>query len=504
MQEASTSATGDHARKDVEDQIEVHARAITDLKTRLNTMTPVARLPSELLSAVFTLVTADSFVESYDTWELVPTKRANTWVGVTHVCRHWRATALSSPRFWSYIAVTSKRAADVMLVRSKQAPLHVVASVPTYGGDRQKAVKEVMANFARIRTLQLAGSSEAICDLFKMKLELGHVIPRAPPGPPSRKISLPHLSFLRVIAGGAECTVFLHHLTLPSDVRYRILAERGSQESADRGSANLFFALQTHLSSSPPMRTACFDDWGGQLSLHGWRAELQHITLPNPCERDSGEERADLELEVSTGVMDPGMSSLLRTSTIFTAVTHLDSRLDVVEGSVYRWRWSEVFAGMPNIRCLSVSRHQTTELPEALSPTDGDDPMALALPHLEVLKLTTIRLHSRHYNRPPEFLDVMIDALITRCNCGTPVQELHIKTCANTCRKDVDRLAEIVPEVHWDGACMADEHEFLEELVEAGSDEEELADYDYDYEDDDDDEHDADPGDVMFDDDGWY
>ncbi|KAI0689985.1 hypothetical protein C8T65DRAFT_102728 [Cerioporus squamosus] len=58
-----------------------------------------------------------------------------------------------------------------MLVRSKQAPLHVVASVPTYGGDRQKAVKEVMANFARIRTLQLAGARKqsAICSRWSAR-----------------------------------------------------------------------------------------------------------------------------------------------------------------------------------------------------------------------------------------------------------------------------------------------------------------------------------------------
>ncbi len=530
MQAAASSEAEAHARKALEDQIEVYARAIIDIKTRLNTMTAVARLPPEILSTIFTLVAADGYKQKYGNSAYVETYyQSNTWIRVAQVCRHWRATALSSPRFWSYITVTSKRATDEMLRRSKKAPLHIFASVPSYEDDRQKAVKAVMAEFARICTLQLIGSSVAICDLFKsvnapaemlesirlsdrnsyhgdtgivgvplvlttdgvprlrtleingfpfswdnpwftptlttlllhgrsgaetrppltgsfeaflsalermpilQELALEHVIPQAPSGPPSRKVPLLRLSSLRVVAGDAECRSVLNHLTLPSDVRFHITVAKGPL-----GRANLFLTLQSHISS--PLRTASFDDSRPSgLSLKGWRAELQQtaileMPIPHP----------DLKVEVGTGHSIP---ALLRSSTIFTGVTHLDIRLD---GPVHSWRWKDVFAGMPNVRRVYVCKDQDTGFLDALCHTTGDDPATLALPHLELLKLSDMRLASRDYDEPSEFFEVLVDTLIKRCNCGYPLQELHIEECFNIYQEDVDQLVDIVPELHWD------------------------------------------------------
>ncbi|TFK86742.1 hypothetical protein K466DRAFT_653526 [Polyporus arcularius HHB13444] len=304
MQQASSSEARDHARKAVDDQIEVHARAILDLKTRLNTLTPVARLPPELLSTIFAFVPAKSFTEHYNASEIVRPYLVNTWVTVAHVCRHWRAIA--------------PRAADEMLARSKKAPLHIVGPVSPYRDGPRKVMEELMSEFSRIHTLRLAGSSQEIQDLFKMatapasmlesfklsdmssyydepepvilalpahgvprlrnleidgfpfawdhplfcstlttlvihgrivsvplgsfetfvsaldrmtnlqELELEHVIPQAPSGPPSCKVTLPHLSSLRIVASNAECRALLLHLTLPLDVRYYISDTRGA------------------------------------------------------------------------------------------------------------------------------------------------------------------------------------------------------------------------------------------------------------------------------------
>ncbi|KAI0695355.1 hypothetical protein C8T65DRAFT_616137 [Cerioporus squamosus] len=570
MTEASSSVSEAHARKVLEDQIEVHARAIIDIKTRLNTMTPVARLPPELLSNIFTLVAAEKYEQKYHNPRYIETYQTNTWITAAHVCRHWRAIALSSPRFWSYITVTSKRATDEMLLRSKKAPLYVVAATPSYEDDRQKAVKGVMAEFARIRALQLTGSSQAICDLFKtvsapaamleslklsdrssyyadtgivslvlpadgvprlrnleingfsfawdhplfcptltslllhgrvgyearpligsfetflsalermtglQELSLEHVIPPAPSGPPSRKIPLMHLSSIRVVAGDAECRSLLNHLTLPPNVRYHLTVLTGIP-----GPDNLFLALKNHLSSSPPIRTACFDDkWTGRLSLQGWRAEMQPIPP-----REARSSSPDVELEIVTGTTIP---ALLRASTVFTGVIHLDIRMD--DPARY-WRWQDVFAGMPNIRSISVSKDQDTEFLDALCHTDGDDPATMALPHLEVLKFSNMRLASRDYDEPVEFLDVMVDALIKRCNCGFPLQELHIEECINTYQDDVEKLAEIVPDFHWDQVEEEEEYEEEEE-------EEEDYDYAYDYDLDDYDDYDPDEDDLMVD-----
>lgn len=44
---------------------------------------------------------------------------------ISHVCHLWREVALSLPRFWSDFAVTDAELTEVMLARSKQAPLDV-------------------------------------------------------------------------------------------------------------------------------------------------------------------------------------------------------------------------------------------------------------------------------------------------------------------------------------------------------------------------------------------
>ncbi|RPD64144.1 hypothetical protein L226DRAFT_559453 [Lentinus tigrinus ALCF2SS1-7] len=574
MQEASKFEGGGHTRRALEDQIEAHSRAIIDIKTRLNMMTPVARLPPELLSTVFTLLAA----ESYETRCAVSmytsdSYKTNIWIRVAHVCRHWRATALATPRLWSYIAITSKRAADELLARSKKAPLHLVANVPSHADDRQKAVKGVMAEFFRMRALHLTGSSQAICELFHKvsvpapmlesvkladrspyhgysmamplvlpadraprlrKLEvngflfswdhpvfcptltslllcgrsgpehqslvgsfetfisalermadlhvlvLEHVVPPAPSGAPSRKVPLMHLSSLRIQSGDAECRSLLDHLTLPANVCFHITVNEGVL-----GAANIFLALQNHLASSVPLRTACIEDtYGSRLSLKGWRAELQKI--PPPYEPVQA---ADLHLETMTE--GDRISTLLRPCTVFAGVTILDIR---VEGPAHRWRWKDIFAGMPNIRHLLVSRDQDEEFIEALSHTDSDDPSTLALPRLKILKLDNMRLLSRDYDQPPEFLDLLIDALIKRCNWGSPLLELHIKECINIYTEDVARVEQIVPELTWDGVEEAEVSEEEDEDPYDGYG------YGYDYDDDDIDDYVVDADDLIYED----
>lgn len=587
MTEIISSGATVHARKALEDQIDVHARAIIDIKTRLNTMTPVARLPPELLSTIFTLLSAESY-EATNANPLYTTDgyHRQYWIRVAHVCRHWRAIALATPRFWSYIVVTTKRAADELLARSKKAPLHVVASVPSYEDDRRKAVQDVMAEFSRIRALQLSGTSQAICELFSkitapapmleyiklserssyysihattvplalraeyvprlrnveiydlpfawdhpvfsstltsltvcgranmetrpfigsfetflstlekmtelQKLVLDHAVPKVPSGLPSRKIPLMRLSSLRLCAGDAECRYLLDHLILAPNVRFHISIIGGVL-----GPANLFLALQSHLAPSAPMQTACIEEtWlgSGRLSLRGWRDALQRI--PFQYEPGTSVGPADIHLETLAG--GDRISPLLRSSTVFAGVTTLDIRVD---GPAQGWKWNDVFVGMPNIRCLYVSRDQDEEFLDALSHTNGDDPATLALRHLEVLKLDNMRLLPRDYDSPPHFLDFLIDALIKRCNYGFPLQELHITECLNTFYEDVARIEEIVPEVVWDG---------LEEAEDTEEEEEDMLydphdiGYGYGYDEDDLDEYELDADDLMGDEDIYF
>lgn len=83
------------ARLDIQSDIDRYTRAIIDLKSRLNTLTSIGRLPPELLSEILVrgVINDDSRHTVQYYYGHIP------WIRLSHVCRHFRAVALSTPRF---------------------------------------------------------------------------------------------------------------------------------------------------------------------------------------------------------------------------------------------------------------------------------------------------------------------------------------------------------------------------------------------------------------------
>ncbi|KAI0727682.1 hypothetical protein C8Q72DRAFT_434197 [Fomitopsis betulina] len=106
-----------------EQQKPCHYGCIHAINTQLDTLLPVARIPPELLFDIF-LHTAGHRAHPKSR---PPTVRS--WICVTHVCRHWRETALQCTSLWSRIDVPShpQRIAE-FLVRSKDFPLSMTLS----------------------------------------------------------------------------------------------------------------------------------------------------------------------------------------------------------------------------------------------------------------------------------------------------------------------------------------------------------------------------------------
>ena len=96
--------------------LEVAAAALLDVVSCLrelrNTGIGIARMPPELLSRVFS-----SFIGQEDT--------DTDLVSVTHVCRRWRAIALSNPNLWNHVFVTSLEKAATFIERSGDQPLNI-------------------------------------------------------------------------------------------------------------------------------------------------------------------------------------------------------------------------------------------------------------------------------------------------------------------------------------------------------------------------------------------
>ncbi|TFK68623.1 hypothetical protein BDN72DRAFT_841522 [Pluteus cervinus] len=98
---------------------------ITDLRSQLrilcatrNALTPINRVPPEILSRIFSYV-QDSFIKQEDGWEIgIPSNFIN-WTWVSHVSQYWRNVALECASLWTIIPLNKTRYAEEAFLRSK-------------------------------------------------------------------------------------------------------------------------------------------------------------------------------------------------------------------------------------------------------------------------------------------------------------------------------------------------------------------------------------------------
>ncbi|TEB20498.1 hypothetical protein FA13DRAFT_1742821 [Coprinellus micaceus] len=94
------------------------------LKSAWNSLVPVARLPPEVLGTTFLI---QRYAAPPAGWGL------NGWLYLTHVCRHWRNTAMECAELWTTLDCTKNLdLAEMMFHRSKNAPLSVTFNVELY------------------------------------------------------------------------------------------------------------------------------------------------------------------------------------------------------------------------------------------------------------------------------------------------------------------------------------------------------------------------------------
>jgi hypothetical protein len=84
------------------------------LDLRTNPLSPVFRLPAEILANIFIHNARDSYMEIYGD----PNSTTPSWVNVSYVCRHWRDIALNCHTLWTFIPTTSLRWTQELLARS--------------------------------------------------------------------------------------------------------------------------------------------------------------------------------------------------------------------------------------------------------------------------------------------------------------------------------------------------------------------------------------------------
>ena len=99
--------------------------SIRALKSRRNELSPISRLPVEILCKIFSLVEDNDNSTFYDKLDRSP----ESWTNFSHVSQHWRSSALNSPELWTKIPLNYPRWAQEMLTRSKMAKLTIRSSL---------------------------------------------------------------------------------------------------------------------------------------------------------------------------------------------------------------------------------------------------------------------------------------------------------------------------------------------------------------------------------------
>ena len=113
----STSDPLDATRSIIDRDIAHLEERIRTLKSRRNELSPMSRVPVEILCKIFSLVEDNSTVYLGQSPE--------SWTNFSQVSQHWRSSALSAPELWTKIPLSYPRWAQEMLKRSKMAKLTI-------------------------------------------------------------------------------------------------------------------------------------------------------------------------------------------------------------------------------------------------------------------------------------------------------------------------------------------------------------------------------------------
>lgn len=136
---------------------------ILGLKTFRNTLIPIGRLPIEILSIIFLLLSRPPF--------RVPIKKksrqiTSSPISISHVCHHWRDVSLNMPCLWSHISFAELTPAGTaeILARTKMAPLYLEAVIEfrLY----EALVGHVNAHIHHIHHLSITGHSRHLGQMF--------------------------------------------------------------------------------------------------------------------------------------------------------------------------------------------------------------------------------------------------------------------------------------------------------------------------------------------------
>ncbi|PIL25210.1 hypothetical protein GSI_13099 [Ganoderma sinense ZZ0214-1] len=127
------------------------------------------------------------------------------------------------------------------------------------------------------------------------------------------------------------------------------------------------------------------------------------------------------------------------------------ANLTVVGGALYKVRWEDLLALMPQVRTLAFKGHPFS-LFEALLDvhTLPSGQSLMLLPELRAVSFDDILFRYPKDNMDQEFIDDMITWVKLRHKHGIPIQLCELSACQYSKEADIQQLRKIVPTVGWD------------------------------------------------------
>lgn len=139
---------------------------------------PIKRLPPEILEAIFLTLAESLFQDtqwdvkiSCETVQDAKPPPIYSWVGLTEVCRSWRAIVMKCSPLWSHLLVGLIRSGRILLSRSQASLLTVRCLPPGHRRDLRAqftyALNDVVNQAGRIGTLELKLDKSVSSDSYR-------------------------------------------------------------------------------------------------------------------------------------------------------------------------------------------------------------------------------------------------------------------------------------------------------------------------------------------------
>lgn len=134
-------------------------------------ISPISRLPPELLTIIFLLLKTDAEHEKSNSID---------WVRVSYVCAHWRRIALECPAFWSYVTYTHYMGTQVVgTLQTDVVDCNCNASSMPFllHGGPEGQIRSVLGNMWRVRELSLSQDPDYPMILHHLLVDLKAPVP---------------------------------------------------------------------------------------------------------------------------------------------------------------------------------------------------------------------------------------------------------------------------------------------------------------------------------------